>query len=162
MTRTLGVCIGIALLLVIASPVLASEGPVLTGVVLDPLGSVVREAEIFLLTEAANHSPVAVAQSGHDGRFLVIGLAPGVYRVAAIKEGYRLYLGRINTALRGLLTPGAFVDAAAVIGAFNVVDRIANATGIPLDAGLAAMSGEVREELDLARFASSANTPGVG
>ena len=61
--------------------------------------------------------------------------------------------------LRALLTPEAFVDAAAVIGAFNVVDRIANATGIPLDAGLAAMSGEVREELDLVRFGSSANTP---
>ena len=71
-------------------------------------------------------------------------------------------LARERTALRGLLTPEAFVDAAAVIGAFNVVDRIANATGIPLDAGLAAMSGEVREELDLARFSSSANTPGAG
>jgi hypothetical protein len=69
-------------------------------------------------------------------------------------------LARERAALRGLLTPEAFVDAAAVIGAFNVVDRIANATGIPLDAGLAAMSGEVREELDLVRFESSANTPG--
>ena len=68
-------------------------------------------------------------------------------------------LARERAALRALLTPEAFVDAAAVIGAFNVVDRIANATGIPLDAGLAAMSGEVREELDLVRFGSSANTP---
>ena len=65
-----------------------------------------------------------------------------------------------RAALRALLSPEAFVDAAAVIGAFNVVDRIANATGIPLDAGMAAMSGEVREELELARFLSSANTPG--
>ena len=71
-------------------------------------------------------------------------------------------LTRERTALRALLTPEAFVDAAAVIGAFSVVDRIANATGIPLDAGLAAMSGEVRAELDLARFGSSANTPGAG
>jgi hypothetical protein len=104
MTRTVGVRVGIALLLVMASPVLAVEGPVLTGVVLDPLGSVIREAEIFLLTEAANRSPVAVAHSGHDGRFLVTDLAPGVYRVAAVKEGYRLYLGRINTALRSTLS----------------------------------------------------------
>ncbi len=64
-----------------------------------------------------------------------------------------------RAALRALLTPEAFVDAAAVIGAFNVVDRIANATGIPLDAGMAAMSGELRKELDLTRFVSSANTP---
>ncbi len=68
-------------------------------------------------------------------------------------------LERERAALRGLLTPEAFVDACAVVGAFNVVDRVADATGIPLDEGLALLSHEVREELDLARFASSANTP---
>ena len=80
----------------------------------------------------------------------------------AVMGGDEVALTRERRALRTLLTPEAFVDAAAVIGAFNVVDRIANATGIPLDAGLAAMSGAVREELDLARFGSSANTPGAG
>ena len=49
---------------------------------------------------------------------------------------------------------------AAVIAAFNVVDRIADATGIPLDDMMLAMSGEVRQKLDLTRFASAANTPG--
>jgi hypothetical protein len=63
--------------------------------------------------------------------------------------------------LRGALTPEAFVDACAVIMAFNIVDRIADATGIPLDAPLAAMSADLRRELDLARFASSANSPGA-
>ena len=48
-----------------------------------------------------------------------------------------------------------------MIGAFNVVDRIADSTGIPLDASLQAMSDAVRSELDLARFGSSANTPGA-
>ena len=62
-------------------------------------------------------------------------------------------------ALRAVLSGAAFVDTCAIIGAFNVVDRIADATGIPLDAPLIAMSAAVREELDLARFASSANTP---
>ncbi len=62
-------------------------------------------------------------------------------------------------ALRALLSPEAFFDVAGVIGAFNVVDRIADATGIPLDDAMAAMSAGVRQELDLARFASSANTP---
>jgi hypothetical protein len=68
---------------------------------------------------------------------------------------------RERTALREVLTPEAFVDTCATIGSFNVVDRIADATGIPLDGGLAMISGEVREELDLARFASSANTLGA-
>ena len=53
------------------------------------------------------------------------------------------------------------MDCCAVIGAFNVVDRIADATGIPLDPPLQMMSQQVREELDLARFGSSANTPGA-
>ena len=70
-------------------------------------------------------------------------------------------LARERSSLRAVLSDEAFVDTCAVIGAFNVVDRIADATGIPLDAGMAAMSGEVRKELDLARFASSANSPGL-
>ena len=61
--------------------------------------------------------------------------------------------------LREILSAEAFVDVAAVIGSFNVVDRIADATGIPLDAIMLAMSQEVREQLELSRFASSANTP---
>jgi len=59
------------------------------------------------------------------------------------------------------VSPAAFVDVCAVIAAFNVVDRVADATGIPLDPMLHAMSGDVREELELARFGSAANTPGA-
>ena len=66
-----------------------------------------------------------------------------------------------SQALLEALGPAAFVDACAVIAAFNVVDRIADSTGIPLDDALKLMSSEVRAELDLARFASSANTPGA-
>jgi hypothetical protein len=62
--------------------------------------------------------------------------------------------------LRAVLSPESFVDVAAVIGSFNVVDRIADATGIPLDAVMVAMSKEIRDQLNLARFASAANTPG--
>lgn len=68
---------------------------------------------------------------------------------------------RARDALRRVVSPAAFVDACAVIGAFNVVDRVADATGIPLDDLLAEASREVRETLDLRRFASAANTPGI-
>ncbi len=70
-------------------------------------------------------------------------------------------LPREREALRAAISDEAFVDTCAVVGAFNVVDRIADATGIPLDAGIAAISGEVRKELGLARFASASNTPGA-
>ncbi len=68
-------------------------------------------------------------------------------------------LDRERAALRAVLDDAAFVDTCATVGAFNVVDRVADATGIPLDDNLAKMSAEVRDELGLARFASSANTP---
>ena len=68
-------------------------------------------------------------------------------------------LASARRALRAVLRPEAFVDACAVIGAFSVVDRIADATGIPLDGEMRELSAEVRAQLDLARFASSANTP---
>ncbi len=68
---------------------------------------------------------------------------------------------RERHALRAVLSPESFVDVAATIGAFSVVDRIANATGIPLDDMLIGMSVDVRRELNLARFASAANTPGA-
>lgn len=68
---------------------------------------------------------------------------------------------RERETLRAVLSPGAFVDVCTVSAAFNVVDRIADATGIPLDRMLDAMSGDVQRELGLVRFASAANTPGV-
>lgn len=70
-------------------------------------------------------------------------------------------LARERRALRAVLSDAEYVDVCATIGAFNVVDRIADATGIPLDDMMIAASAEIREELDLARFASSANTPGA-
>ena len=68
-------------------------------------------------------------------------------------------LAAARQALRAALTPEAFVDACAVIGAFNVVDRIADSTGIPLDDAMAAMTADLRADLDLGRFRSSGNTP---
>ncbi len=62
--------------------------------------------------------------------------------------------------LRAVLSPECVADVAAVIGAFNTVDRIADATGIPLDPIMQTMSQDIREQLQLARFASAANTPG--
>ena len=96
---------------------------------------------------------------GSDG-----GVAHGALLLAfteAVMRGDQGERQRTRAALRAALSPEAFVDACAVIGAFNVVDRVADATGIPLDASLAAMSGYVRRDLELARFASSANTPGA-
>ena len=89
----------------------------------------------------------------HGGRLLA-------FTDAAMGEDDAL-LDRERRALCAVLSAEAFVDACALVAAFNVVDRIADATGIPLDPMLQAASGEVRAELGLARFGSAANTPGV-
>lgn len=64
-------------------------------------------------------------------------------------------------ALRQRLGDPALVDAAAVVATFNTMDRIADGSGIPLDAVLISASRAFRAELDLGRFASAANTPGA-
>jgi hypothetical protein len=93
------------------------------------------------------------------------GVAHGARLVAftdAAMGGDDRRLQRERVALRAVLSDEAFVDTCATIGAFNVVDRIADATGIPLDDMMLTMSESVREELDLGRFGSAANTPAAG
>jgi hypothetical protein len=68
-------------------------------------------------------------------------------------------LRRERRTLRAVLTDEQFVDVAATVAAFNVVDRIADSTGIPLDEMMKMMSADLREDLALRRFASAANTP---
>ena len=48
------------------------------------------------------------------------------------------------------------VDAAGVVGLFNAIDRVADATGIPLEPEKAAASADFRAALDLDRFAVAA------
>jgi hypothetical protein len=55
----------------------------------------------------------------------------------------------------------AFVDAVAVASNFERMVRIADGTGIPLDTPVNLVSEDVRDELNLGRFAAAAHTPGV-
>lgn len=50
------------------------------------------------------------------------------------------------------LSPAAMVDAAGVASNFERMVRIADATGIPLDERMQALSQEVRDILHLERF----------
>jgi len=60
------------------------------------------------------------------------------------------------------LGPAGFVDACAVIATFSQMDRIADATGIPLDPVLQVATQGMRAEIGVGRFASAANTPAPG
>jgi hypothetical protein len=73
-----------------------------------------------------------------------------------------LALAGARRALLDAVGPEALVDAAAVVGNFQRMVRIADATGIALDAPLDAVSADVRRELDLGRFGAASNTPVAG
>jgi hypothetical protein len=61
-------------------------------------------------------------------------------------------LTRARNALSAALGPAGLADAAAVVGLFNAIDRVADATGIPLEDEKAAASADFRAALDLDRF----------
>ena len=70
----------------------------------------------------------------------------------------RAALTRARTALHTAIGPAGLVDAAGVVGLFNAIDRVADATGIPLEAEKAAASAGFRAELGVDRFDVSART----
>ena len=57
------------------------------------------------------------------------------------------------------LGPEQLVDAAGVAATFNMMDRIADSTGIPLDGPIDFMTVDMRTEIGLDQFPSAANTP---
>ena len=62
---------------------------------------------------------------------------------------------RVRSALRGSLGDAALVDAATVVGFFNAIDRVADATGIPLDPERVPQTADFRAALGLDAFAQS-------
>jgi hypothetical protein len=65
-------------------------------------------------------------------------------------------LARARDALAAALGPPGLVDAAGVVGLFNAIDRVADATGIPLEPEKAAASADFRAALGLDRFSVAA------
>jgi hypothetical protein len=80
----------------------------------------------------------------------------------ALVQGDDAALTAARTRLARALGPGGLVDAAAVASNFERMNRIADATGIPLDAPVAALSSDLRDALRLDRFASAAHTRRLG
>ena len=68
-------------------------------------------------------------------------------------------LARARDEVLEKLGPGGLVDTAAVASNFQRMVRIADSTGIPLDAPLDVMTQDLRRDLGLEAFGSSANTP---
>jgi hypothetical protein len=71
-------------------------------------------------------------------------------------------LTQAREALRAAVGSEGLVDAAGVVGNFKRMVRIADGTGIPLDASLELMTQDLRDDLELGRFGSASNTPESG
>ena len=64
----------------------------------------------------------------------------------------------LRSRLASAAGPEAAGHAIATITAFSGLVRVADGTGIPIDDGLAAASGEIRQELSLETFGGAANS----
>ena len=62
------------------------------GVVLDPSGASVPQVTLRITNEATGNGRTAVA--GADGRFAVVSLPPGGYRIEVQQPSYKKYLSR--------------------------------------------------------------------
>ena len=67
-------------------------------------------------------------------------------------------LDEARTALINAVGGAAFIEAAATVGIFNGLVRVADSLGIPLDEGTQRNSEAFRESLGLNEFASAGNT----
>ena len=111
------------------------------------------EGERFVLhalTAGSSAAPVGVP---HERE--LVALAEAVVR------GSEAELAGARRAALSALGPEGFVAAAAVAANFERMVRIADATGIPLDAPLDAISAGMRAELGIDAFGSAASTPGL-
>ena len=107
--RAVPAVLGSALLIVL--PALAGDGS-FSGMARDGIGNVLEGVRILVLPEALGSARVAEARTTANGSFEIAHLAPGTYRIAAVKEGYLTFLGRVNTGFRPsfdiTLEPAAF------------------------------------------------------
>ncbi len=104
------------------------------------------------------------AVNGDDGGSVggVVGGAELVAFVEATAGSDDESLAAARRAALDVLGDEVVVDAAGVIGVFEMMNRLANGTGTPLDDDLVAPTENVVADLDLERFASSAESKAGG
>jgi hypothetical protein len=70
----------------------------------------------------------------------------------AVLSGDAARLGRARAAILDAMGPAALVDAAGVAGLFNAIDRVADATGAPLEPDKAADTASLRDAIGIDAF----------
>ena len=101
----------------------------------------------------------AITDGARDGAVGIVHAAELLAFAEAAVRGDPSAIGRALSALRAKAGSAAVVDAAGVVGNFERMTRIADGTGIPLDAPVQLASEDFRGELGFSEFPSSRNTP---
>lgn len=79
---------------------------------------------------------------------------------SAMTQGAALQSDR--DAVRQALGDEGFVDVCAVMANFCMMTRVADATGIPLDAGLGLATEKMRADTGINEFVSATKSPSAG
>ena len=95
----------------------------------------------------------ASVSSGVPGDTVLLEFAEAVF------AGDPASIAGSREAVSGELGESAMIDAAAVIGNFHRMVRVADATGIPLDTQVAALSADIRENLNINEYSRAEDTP---
>ena len=102
----------------LAGPVAAqtsATGADLTGIVLDQTDAILPETSVTVVEIDTNLTRTVSA--GRNGRFAVLALVPGSYRLRAERAGFRPYVMRLESRAAGCLSMGRSTkDNAAVEG----------------------------------------------
>lgn len=109
------------------------------------------DVDLHAITEGTD------AVSGVPGEKELLGLVEQTL-TSPRSEGLR----EQRDAVAGTLGEAALVDAAAVIGNFQRMTRIADGTGIPLDDMVMALTADLRKDLGLNSYGSAAYTREAG
>ncbi len=81
-------------------PSVTAGEPGFSGAVKDAAGNLLEGVEILVIAPTTSSNPVhpvATVRSDAEGRFLIERLEAGAYQIAAVKRGYRTYIGQVNT-----------------------------------------------------------------
>lgn len=105
---------------------------------------------------AIRHGGAKAAASGVAHADLLVAFAEALVAHDETK------LAELRPRLIEAVGPEGFLETATVAANFQRMVRIADSTGIPQDAPVLALAGDVIEDLGLRDFASAKNTPETG
>ncbi|HXV76954.1 MAG TPA: carboxypeptidase-like regulatory domain-containing protein [Candidatus Polarisedimenticolaceae bacterium] len=98
-SRWLAALVSLSIFPLVAGPeVLGQDAPrPFAGFVSDAVGNVLQNVELLIVDTRRPAEPLASARSDERGRFRFAGVPRGVYRLAALKEGYLTFIARVDT-----------------------------------------------------------------